>query len=68
MYPTLSKLGICKSYNDALLGITINTVIAELESLGSQIDLLYTRSNNSTTKPFFIPIQLSSYKTFETLL
>ena len=65
MYPTLSKLGICTSYNNTLLGHTMNAVIAELECLGSHLDLIYKRSNNSTAKLFFIPNQLSSHKTFE---
>ena len=64
-YPTLSKMGICQSYSDALLGITLNAVIRELETLASDIDIIYSRSNNTTAKPYFIPNQLSTFKSFD---
>ena len=65
MYPMLTRFGIPTQYSDPNTAHIINAILKELEQLGKEHKLEVTRDNNTKAALFFIPVRLSSKKSFD---
>ena len=64
-YPILTQFGISTDYSKPETAYVINAMIKELEQLGKEHNLEVVRENNTKAAILFLPLQLSSKKSFD---